>query len=58
MNIYRRCTNEPYSALVNDITLPSDHPLRIKKNISDNISLMTSLRRNLFYYKYDDYHKN
>ena len=32
-NIYRKCTAEPYSFLVNDTTLASDHPLRFRKNI-------------------------
>ena len=33
MNIYKKCTAEPYSFLVNDTTLPSDDPLRFRKNI-------------------------
>ena len=33
MKIYKRCTSQPYSFLVNDTTLPSDHPLRIRKNL-------------------------
>ena len=33
MKIYKRCTAEPYSFLVNDTTLPSDHPLRFRKNL-------------------------
>ena len=33
MNIYKRCTTEPYSFLVNDTTLPSDDPLRFRKNL-------------------------
>ena len=32
MNIYKKCTKEPYSFLVNDKTLPSDAPLRFRKN--------------------------
>ena len=28
MKIYKNCTTEPYSFLVNDRTLPSDDPLR------------------------------
>ena len=32
-NIYRKCTAEPYSFLVNDTTLPSNNPLRFRKNI-------------------------
>ena len=33
MNIYKKCTVEPYSFLVNDTTLPSDDPLRSRKNL-------------------------
>ena len=33
MNIYKKCTKEPYSFLVNDTTLPSDDPLRFRKNL-------------------------
>ena len=33
INIYRECTAEPYSFLVNDTTLASDNPLRFRKNI-------------------------
>ena len=33
MNIYKNCTAEPYSFLVNDTTLPSDDPLRFRKNL-------------------------
>ena len=32
-NIYRKCTNEPYSFLVNDTTLASNDPLRFRKNL-------------------------
>ena len=32
MKIYKKCTAEPYSFLV-DITLPSDNPLRFGKNL-------------------------
>ena len=34
MKIYKNCTAEPYSFLVNDATLPSDDPLRFRKNLS------------------------
>ena len=37
MNIYKKCTTEPYSFLVNDTTLSSDNPLRFRKNLLDNI---------------------
>ena len=33
MNIYRKCTKESYSFLVNDTTLPSDNPLRFRKHL-------------------------
>ena len=32
-NIYRECTVEPYSILVNDTTLASNNPLRFRKSI-------------------------
>ena len=32
IKIYNKCTNEKYSFLVNDTTLPSDNPLRFRKN--------------------------
>ena len=37
MNIYEKCTAKSYSFLVNDTTLPSDDPLRFRKNLLDNI---------------------
>ena len=33
MKIYKKCTVGPYSFLVNDTTLPSDGPLRFRKNL-------------------------
>ena len=32
-NIFRECTAEPYSFLVNDTTLASNNPLRFRKNL-------------------------
>ena len=32
-NIYKKCTVEPYSFLVNDTTLASDNPFRFRKNL-------------------------
>ena len=32
-NIYKKCTDKPYSFLVNDATLSSDDPLRFRKNL-------------------------
>ena len=33
MKIYKKCTAKPQSFLVNDTTLPSDDPLRFRKNL-------------------------
>ena len=33
INIYKKCTNKPYSFLVNDTALSSDDPLRFRKNL-------------------------
>ena len=33
MNIYKKYTKEPYSFFVNDTTLPSDDPVRFRKNL-------------------------
>ena len=33
MKICKKCTAEPYSFLGNDTTLPSDDPLRSRKNL-------------------------
>ena len=33
MKIYKKYTVEPYRFLVNDTTLPSDNPLRFRKNL-------------------------
>ena len=33
MKVYKKYTVEQYSFLVNDTTLPSDNPLRFRKNI-------------------------
>ena len=33
MKIYKECTKEPYSFLVNDTTLQSDNPLRFRYNL-------------------------
>ena len=33
IKIYKICTKEPYSFLVNYITLASDNPLRFRKNL-------------------------
>ena len=41
IKIYKKCTAEPYSFLVTDATLASDHPLRFRKNISTYNKIMT-----------------
>ena len=33
VRIYKKCTDKPYSFLVNDTTLASDDPLRFRKNL-------------------------
>ena len=33
IKIYKKCTAEPYSFLINDTTLPPDNPLRFRKNL-------------------------
>ena len=33
IGIYKKCTAEPYSFLVNDATLASDNALRFRKNL-------------------------
>ena len=35
MKIYKKCTAEPYSFLVNDTILTSDNPLRFRNNPLD-----------------------
>ena len=35
VNIYGKCTSEPYYFLVNDTTLTSNNPLRFRKNFFD-----------------------
>ena len=35
INIYKKCTDEPYSFLVSDTTLASDNPLRFRKNLQN-----------------------
>ena len=37
VNIYRKCTAEPYSFFVNDTILASDNPLRFRKNLFEHI---------------------
>ena len=33
IKIYKKCTTKPYSFLIFDTTLPSDNPLRFRKNL-------------------------
>ena len=33
IKIYKTCTSEPFSVVVNDATLASDNPLRLRKNL-------------------------
>ena len=34
IEIYRKCTDKPYSFLFIDTTLPSNNPLRFRKNLN------------------------
>ena len=36
LRIYRNYTNEPYSFLTIDTTLPADNPMRFRMNFSDS----------------------
>ena len=38
LKIYKSCTNEPYSLLTIDTTLPADNPMRFRKKFSDSLS--------------------
>ena len=43
LKIYKKCTAEPYSFLVNDATLASNNPLRFRKNLFNiYIKIMTT----------------
>ena len=37
MNVYRKCTKEPYSFLTIDTTLPANNSLRFTKNFLDTL---------------------
>ena len=37
MEIYKKCTADPYSFVVHDTTLPSDNLLKVRKNLLKNI---------------------
>ena len=37
MNLYKMCTQKPYSFLVNDTTLASDNSSRFRKNLQERI---------------------
>ena len=37
MNLYKKCTEKPYSFLVIDTTLASDNPSRFRKNLLERI---------------------
>ena len=37
MNIYRKCTNDPYYFLTIDTTLPADSSLNFRKNLLDSL---------------------
>ena len=37
MNLYKKCTEKPYSFLVIDVILGSDNPFWFKNNLSERI---------------------
>ena len=37
LNLYKKCTEKPYSFLVFDATLTSDNPSRFRKNLLERI---------------------
>ena len=37
INVYRKCTSEPYSFLTIDTILPANNSLRIRKNLLDSL---------------------
>ena len=37
MEIYKKCTSEPYSFLTIDTTLPANDPLRFRKHFLDSL---------------------
>ena len=37
LNLYKKCTEKPYSFLVIDTTLASDNSLRFRKNLLERI---------------------
>ena len=43
IKIYKKYTAEPYSFLVNDATLPSDDPLRFRRNLLDKYIIIINL---------------
>ena len=37
MNLYKKCTEKPYSFLVIDAAIASNNPLRFRKNLPETI---------------------
>ena len=37
MNLYKKCTAELYSILINDTALATNNPLRFRKNVLESI---------------------
>ena len=42
MKIYRECTEEPYSFLTSDATLPASNPLRLRKNLFHSYKIIVA----------------
>ena len=42
--IYKNCTAKPYYFLVNDTNLPSDNPLRFRKNVLQQLMIRLEMK--------------
>ena len=44
MNLYKKCTEKPFSFLDIDATLASNNPLHLKKDFSESIQKLISIQ--------------
>ena len=52
MNLYKRCTEQPYSFLVVDTTLASDDSLHFRKNLAEKVeNIMLGIHDKIRYKK-------
>ena len=49
MKLFKDYTKEPYSFLVNDMTLSLDNPLRFRKNLKQSITKSIKIKVNIVY---------